>query len=201
MKNKAENTVLLRFNLQGLLLQDGHYYSVAPRKEADQPRRKRRSSFASSTPVPPGDSDDSDDGDSGHPLDDDDDGDDLHNRTHSSVRFESYLVQLPTPHRVKAEGGRWQKGATSLFQPAASELLKRAFVIYGLLNKPSSPPPFFSSTRRGEAPSSEHCGMLSLRCPISCRNSCCSCFCFILVDDAVLLRVFGDEREQRPWRT
>lgn len=72
------------YSEQGLLLQDGQYYTVAPRKEADhQPRRKRRSSFASSTPVPPGGTDDESDGDSGHPLEEDED--DLHNRTHSSV--------------------------------------------------------------------------------------------------------------------
>lgn len=53
---------------------------MAPRKDADQQRRKSRT-FASSTPLPP-DSEFSD-GDSGHPLDDDDD--ELHERTHSSV--------------------------------------------------------------------------------------------------------------------
>lgn len=70
--------------IQGLLQQNGQYYTVVPRKDSDQAKRKRRSSFASSTPVPPGDSDESD-GDSGHPLEDEEE--DLHNRTHSSVSF------------------------------------------------------------------------------------------------------------------
>ncbi len=64
-------------------MQEGQYFRVALRREVEQHRRKRHSSFASSTPVPPGDSDGSDDGDSGHPLEDDED--DPHNRTHSSV--------------------------------------------------------------------------------------------------------------------
>ncbi|KAI9557557.1 hypothetical protein GHT06_017385 [Daphnia sinensis] len=70
---------------KGLLSQDGHYYTVTARKDAETPRRKRRSSFASSTPVPPGGDSDFSDGDSGHPLDDDEEPDDLHNRTHSSM--------------------------------------------------------------------------------------------------------------------
>lgn len=94
--------------------QDGHYFTVAPRKDAEQPRRKRRSSFASSTPVPP-DSEYSD-GDSGHPLDDDEEPDDLHNRTHSSVSrtdtafsssfpffFSAYLRANPSPPAAGAK--------------------------------------------------------------------------------------------------
>ena len=49
-------------------------------RKVEQHRQKRRSSYATSTPVPPGDSDD---GDSGHTLEDYEE--DLHKDTHSSV--------------------------------------------------------------------------------------------------------------------
>ena len=94
--------------------QDGHYYTVTARKDAETPRRKRRSSFASSTPVPPGGGDsDFSDGDSGHPLDDDEEHDDLHNRTHSSVshrnfyfRF-TYFFEEKTCLYLKTIATRW----------------------------------------------------------------------------------------------
>ena len=94
---------------QGLLAQDGQYFTVAARKDADQQRRKRRSSFASSTPVPP-DSDYSD-GDSGHPLEDDEEHDDLHNRTHSSVSLTSFQPRhrssdIPENHHHPLRGKR-----------------------------------------------------------------------------------------------
>lgn len=79
-----------------MLAQDGHYYTVAVRKDAETPRKKRRSSFASSTPVPPGGDSDFSDGDSGHPLDDDEEPDDLHNRTHSSVSHQTFLFHFPS---------------------------------------------------------------------------------------------------------
>ena len=71
--------------------QNGQYYTVVSRKDGEQAKRKR-SSFAASTPVPPGDSDESD-GDSGHPLEDEEE--DLHNRTHSSVSLNTF-----NPRRV-----------------------------------------------------------------------------------------------------
>jgi hypothetical protein len=84
-----------------MLAQDGHYYTVAVRKDAETPRKKRRSSFASSTPVPPGGDSDFSDGDSGHPLDDDEEPDDLHNRTHSSVSHQTFLFHFPSSSSLK----------------------------------------------------------------------------------------------------